>query len=151
MRDGILGIDLGTSGVKVIVTKNGREQKIREGYESTDPKGWFDAICRATKVLDLSEVRAIGLSSQVGTYIYETENGVHTVGWRESVGTEEVEQLLNDIPHEVFIKEISMPHPRIISYPLPRISYIKKYHSVKKYMPTKRLLNRKTNGQTCDR
>ena len=27
MRDGILGIDLGTSGVKVIVTKNGREQK----------------------------------------------------------------------------------------------------------------------------
>ena len=152
MRDGILGIDLGTSGVKVIVTKNGREQKIREGYESTDPKGWFDAICRATKVLDLSEVRAIGLSSQVGTYIYETENGVHTVGWRESVGTEEVEQLLNDIPQEVFIKEISMPHPRIISYPLPRISYIKKYHSVKNIcQPKDYLIERLTGKRVTDK
>lgn len=127
MIPNILGIDLGTSGIKLIYsTKNG-SLKVREKYEECTPNGWWKALCKATEQLDLSEVQAIGLSSQVGTYII---NNTENIGWSDQVGQEELEEVIKSQPQEVFLREISMPHPRILSYPLPRLRYIKKQYGM---------------------
>lgn len=120
----ILGIDLGTSAVKLIYNNGEKVIKAREKYLSSDTDGWWNALCRAAKKLDLSAVRAIGLSSQVGTYIVD---GKHHISWSEDCGKDELDQILAEVSREEFLREISMPHPHIISYPLPRLLYIKKH------------------------
>jgi len=150
MTENILGIDLGTSSVKLIFGKNGANIKAREGYSEISVDGWWDAICRAARTMDLSEVRAIGLSSQVGTYIID---GGAVIGWNTGVGKEELDAILSDIPREVFIKEISMPHPSIISYPLPRLKHIlSRYDGVKKIcMPKDLICERLTGSYVSDK
>lgn len=150
MTENILGIDLGTSSVKLIFGKDGKNAKAREGYSEISTRGWWDAICRAAKTMDLSEVRCIGLSSQVGTYIID---GGDVIGWNTGVGKEELDAILFDIPREVFIKEISMPHPSVISYPLPRLKYIlDHYDGAKKIcMPKDFICERLTGNYVSDK
>lgn len=123
MTDRILGIDLGTSSVKLVYSQNGNVIKEKESYCEISPNGWWDALCKACKRLELSEVRAVGLSSQVGTYV---TNGTHTVSWNEPIGKDELSEVLSAVTREEFINEISMPHPKLISYPLPRLLNIKR-------------------------
>ena len=121
MINGILGIDLGTSSVKLFLKDENGTKKAKESYSSPSPDGWWSALCKAAKSLDLSGVKAIGLSSQVGTYIINEEKAI---SWNSSVGKEELDLILSDLSQEIFEEEISMPHPKIISYPLPRIKHI---------------------------
>ena len=145
MTEKILGIDLGTSSVKLIFGKNGTSIKAREGYSEISVNGWWEAICRAARSMDLSEVRCIGLSSQVGTYIIDD---CDVIGWNTGVGKQELDSILSDIPREVFIKEISMPHPSVISYPLPRIKYIlSHFDGVKKICMPKDLICERLTGE----
>ena len=145
MTENILGIDLGTSSVKLIFGKDGKNVKAREGYSEISVDGWWEAICRAARSMDLSDVRCIGLSSQVGTYIID---GGDVIGWNTGVGKEELDSILADIPREVFIKEISMPHPSIISYPLPRMKYIlSHFDGVKKICMPKDLICERLTGE----
>lgn len=145
----VLGIDLGTSGLKLIYGTEDENIKVREEYAQCTPKGWYEALCRATKQCDLSKVRAIGLSSQVGTYII---NDVDCISWNEQIGKEEVEEILQMESQEVFLREISMPHPRILSYPLPRLSYIKKHYGmpVSVCMPKDYLIEKLTEERVSD-
>ena len=124
MTDKILGIDLGTSSVKLIYCENGSVKKLKRSYLSVSPDGWWDAICSACQEIDLSSVRVIGLSSQVGTYVID---GCNVIGWNEPTGKDQLDRLLSSVTREEFIEEISMPHPRLISYPLPRLMYIKEH------------------------
>lgn len=122
----ILGIDLGTSSVKMILKSyDGAAVKVKEGYEETTPAGWRNAVKKALAGLDLTCLAAIGLSSQVGTYII---NGKDVIGWGGKEGTEELEEIRKCYSRELFLEEISMPHPNIISYPIPRLMYIKKHY-----------------------
>ena len=125
MISGILGIDLGTSSVKLIFTDGARTYKSGERYESADPEGWWSALCRAARGIPAERVRAVGLSSQVGTYV---TSGGECIGWSEPVGRAELDGILSEIPREEFEREISMPHPLVASYPLPRLKYIKEKH-----------------------
>ncbi len=119
-----LGIDLGTSAVKLLLWKGeGNVEKARAAYSEISPKGWLAAIGEAAAMLDLSCVSAIGLSSQVGTYVV---NGQEVISWNEGAGAEELAFLKEKYSKETFIREIAMPHPDIVSYPLPRLLYIKK-------------------------
>ena len=121
MINDILGIDLGTSSVKLFLKNKNGMKKARESYSSASPDGWWSALCKAAKSLDLSGVKAVGLSSQVGTYIINKEK---TLPWNCGEGKEELDLILSDLSQDFFKKEISMPHPKIISYPLPRIKHI---------------------------
>jgi len=126
MSKNILGIDLGTSSVKLILRyKDGNIKKSKASYSEKKPKGWIDAIKEAAEKLDLSELDGIGLSSQVGTYII---NDKDVIGWDSGAGKEEVEISKSRYSKETFIKEIAMPHPDISSYPIPRLMYIKKHY-----------------------
>lgn len=123
MNKAVLGIDLGTSSVKVMLKyKNGDVKKVRESYDEISPKGWSEAIRKAVLKLDISDVSAVGLSSQVGTYIIDDEK---VISWNDGVGREELGKLKQRYESKDFLEEISMPHPDIISYPLPRLIYIK--------------------------
>lgn len=123
----VLGIDLGTSSVKIIQRyMDGTVVKTKAGYEKISPKAWWIAVKCALSKLNLDDVTAIGLSSQVGTYIV---NGADVISWNDGIGSEELEKILHEYSTEEFITEISMPHPNIISYPIPRLMYIRKQYS----------------------
>ncbi len=122
MNKSVLGIDLGTSSVKILqLFQNGAKCIARASYKEISKEGWWSAICRALTMLDLESVEAISLSSQVGTYIV---NDSDVISWNSGAGKEEVSEIKKKYEPEIFLKEISMVHPNIISYPIPRIKYI---------------------------
>ena len=120
----ILGIDLGTSSVKMIYDDGKTVHKVKEKYEEISTDGWMSAIKKCTSRLDLSDLRAVGLSSQVGTYLVDFKD---VISWNDPEGKDELDEILQAVPREEFISEIGMPHPNIISYPLPRLLYIKRH------------------------
>lgn len=124
-KAGVLGIDLGTSSVKMLLKyKDGTSAKIRQGYKENTPSGWWKAVKSALAELDPEGIAAIGLTSQTGTYIVD---GKEVLPWSGKEGEEELAELKESCDGKVFIEEISMPHPDLISYPLPRLMYIKKH------------------------
>ena len=149
MISGILGIDLGTSSVKLIYSDGKRTYKSGKRYESADPDGWWKAVCLAAKEIPMDGIRAVGLSSQVGTYV---TSGGECIGWSEPVGSEELDGILSEVTREEFEREISMPHPMVISYPLPRLKYIKEKHPDTKWvcMPKDILCERLTGRRITD-
>ena len=97
--------------------------KVKEKYESVSPDGWMSAIRKCTAQLELSGLRAVGLSSQVGTYLVDFKD---VISWNDPAGKEELGEILASVSREEFVRETGMPHPNIISYPLPRLLYIKR-------------------------
>lgn len=127
MCENILGIDLGTSSVKILLRhSDGKIEKARANYTEKSPTGFLIAIKDAVKKLDVSDLCAIGLSSQVGTYIV---NDTEMISWDAPIGREELETIKKKYSNDVFVQEIAMPHPDIISYPIPRLMYIMKHYN----------------------
>ena len=127
----ILGIDLGTSSVKILQRfDDGTIVKTKSAYDEISPNGWWKAIKQALSQLELTNVSAIGLSSQVGTYIVDDKE---VIGWNTGIGAEELKEVKEKFSAKDFLDEISMPHPNLVSYPIPRLLYIKKtYPEVQK-------------------
>lgn len=126
MRQSILGIDLGTSSVKLLQWyTDGTVRKVKETYDGSGCESWIRAVYQAVGKIDASSVTAVGLSSQVGTYVVD---GRDVISWRSPEGKEELDILRKEIGADVFLREISMPHPEIHSYPIPRLMYIKKHY-----------------------
>ena len=126
MNKSVLGIDLGTSSVKILQKfQDGTIVKSRSSYESITPEGWWKAICQALAELDLTNVAAISLSSQGGTYIINEED---VISWHSNIGMTEVKEIREGYDPELFLREISMVHPNIVSYPIPRVKYIKEHY-----------------------
>ncbi len=146
MNEGFLGIDLGTSSVKVLlITEEGVQSGNSAVYEEISPAGWMDAVRRALRPLRKETIRAIGLSSQVGTYIVDETT---VIPWNSPEGKEELHQLKARYPKERFIEETAMPHPDILSYPLPRLLYImRRYPNVRRIAQPKDLLLLRLTGQ----
>ena len=79
MNKSVIGIDLGTSSVKILqMFPDGTNRTSRASYKAINKDGWWEAICRALARLELDKVEAISLSSQVGTYIV---NGTEIISW----------------------------------------------------------------------
>lgn len=120
----ILGIDLGTSSVKLLLLhEDGTIEKTKEAYGGIGCHYWVNALLDALKRIDVSSVSAIGLSSQVGTYLVDQKE---VISWNSPEGKEELKRLKSEVDTDIFIREISMPHPDIHSYPIPRLMYIQK-------------------------
>ena len=150
MRQCVLGIDLGTSSVKIVKKyRDGHIEKLKNTYEEPLPWGWWNSIVKLLEKIEWKEVTAIGLSSQVGTYIV---NHKEVISWNSTAGREEVKWWKNNYPKEKFIEEISMPHPDIISYPLPRLKYIKEHFEnlEKVYQPKEYILEKLTGELVTD-
>ena len=141
----VLGIDLGTSSVKIVKKyRNGRIEKMKNTYREVLPFGWWEAICELLEQIDWNEVLAIGLSSQVGTYLIDEKE---VIGWNSNIGKKELDWWKTNYSKQTFVEEISMPHPEIISYPLPRLKYINEHYvNVKKISQPKEYIIEKLTG-----
>ncbi len=142
----IAAIDLGTSSVKVLLTESGKTvKKAKRTYTEKSVSGWMEAVCEAlSEITKNAEIEAVALSSQVGTYII---NGYDVISWQDAAGKDEVVKVKSDFTQEEFVREISMPHPEIISYPIPRLMYIKKHYDVKSVCQPKDEIIRLLTGQ----
>lgn len=140
MNKCLLGIDLGTSSVKVLARYfDGKIVKASAGYEEISVPGWLNAMTKALRQIDCGEAIAVGLSSQVGTYIVRSriqdncqsaqqDFCENIISWNDAAGEAELKRLKEKYSREEFIAHIAMPHPDIISYPLPRLLYIKEHY-----------------------
>ena len=147
-----LGIDLGTSSVKaLLLSREGVVCKEKCAYAEEGPRGWWAATVRAVRTLcrEADEVRAIGLSSQVGTYLTDTGE---VLSWQSHAGEEELSVLLSRFSEDRFLSEIAMRHPALASYPLPRLAYIKKHFPAARavMMPKDFLITRLTGNTVSD-
>jgi len=117
---GFLGIDLGTSSVKLLFrSRDGNILRAREAYTEKTPQGWWAALCRGIGKLPPLEIEGVGLSSQVGTYL--VNGGESIIGWDAAAGVEELNKIKGDISQETLLSEISIHHPDLLSYPMPAI------------------------------
>ena len=146
MNKCVLGIDLGTSSVKIIKKyQNGHIEKLKNTYQEPLPLGWWRAVCELLEQIDWNEVSAIGLSSQVGTYLVDEKE---VISWNSSAGKEELKWWKTHYSKQQFVEEISMSHPDIISYPLPRLKYIKEhFKEVKKISQPKEYIIEQLTGE----
>jgi len=146
-----LGIDLGTSSIKGILrSAEGEQYKAKLGYSEPTPAGWRAAMRELIATLlanaGHASVAAVGFSSQVGTYVVD---GKEVISWRTDAGREELKTVKSTVAEADFIREISMPHPDLISYPLPRLLYIQKqYGSACEVLMPKELMIRALTGET---
>lgn len=146
-----LGIDLGTSGIKLLlVTPQGQIKRAKCPYINPDPAGWCDALKKAVAMLkeqdSLTGLGAIALSSQVGTYLLDTGE---VLPWNSAAGKEELQRIQAEVRSEEWLPEIGMDHPKLISYPLPRLLYIKKHFpKCRSVLMPKELLLRELTGNT---
>lgn len=146
----LLGIDLGTSSLKLLLRRSdGSVEKAREPYTEHTPDGWWAALIRAASGLELGGVDAIGLSSQVGSYVID---GTHTVCWNGPEGLSQLHMLKREFGRETFLHEIGMDHPDLISYPLPRLMYFKEAYPRFRHvcMPKELLIERLTGNYVSD-
>ena len=141
----VLGIDLGTSSVKVLQRyADGSVARIRAGYGELGPQGWWQAVKAALAQADLETVEAVGLSSQVGTYVVDEDV---VIGWSSGIGAKELSGIKDAYDAGEFVKEISMPHPDIASYPIPRLKYIgERYPGAGRVCQPKDLICEKLTG-----
>lgn len=141
----VVGIDLGTSSVKVLQRyEDGTIRKGKAGYREISEEGWWNGVKEALLQLDLESVEAIGLSSQVGTYIVD-DKWINS--WNSGIGEEQLKWLKQQKGQDEFLQEISMPHPNITSYPLPRLKYMnEQYPEAKQICQPKDFICEKLTG-----
>lgn len=150
MGSGYIGIDLGTSSVKVLLaTATGTLARAKCAYAAAGPRGWCDALAKAVAELkdamSVTTVGAISLSAQVGTYITD---GGEIISWSDAAGKEELDEVCRMVSDDEWLREIGMLHPALISYPLPRLLYITRHFSqCKAVMMPKEWLTRELTGE----
>lgn len=149
-----LGIDLGTSAVKLLlVTPQGDRKRAKCPYSQANASGWREALKLAVDMLkqqdSLESLCGIALSSQVGTYLTDTGE---LINWESAAGKDELRQIKASVPDAQWIEQIGMTHPDLVSYPLPRLLYIKRHYPQCRAvrMPKELLLQELTGNTVTD-
>lgn len=152
MNNYYLGLDLGTSSLKGIYKIPGGSsftQKV--SYTENTVDNWLSAFEQFFIEMP-ADIRkntcAISISSQVGTYITK-DNSV--IPWFSDAGKKELDEIKSIITDNEFSAALGMKHPDIISYPLPRLLYLKKYNLCNKLvMPKEFLIEYLTGNYVTD-
>lgn len=152
MKKFLVGLDIGTSSVKLLAfSLDGTSIKCRAFYNENSLSGYWSAIkevvAQLLQQIDATNIQGLCISSQVGSYVVD---GKELVLWGQDCGADELKTIKEKVSQEEFISEISMPHPEIISYPLPRLLFIKKnFKSAKKVCQLKDYFIEKLTGCYC--
>jgi xylulokinase len=159
----IIGVDIGTSAAKILcVDEKGPVAAIRKQYVTSAgnaPATWIDAVrdclARLKDKVDLNQAQAIAIASQVNTYILCDQNKPDdqwtVLEWTSQVGKEQLQNITSRFDADYFLKHISMPHPKMVSYPIVRIKYLKdvfarQWDSAQKILQPKDYLYYKLTG-----
>jgi xylulokinase len=138
-----LGIDLGTSGVKVAaVGSAGRLVATatapysldtpRPGWAEQHPARWWeatrDAIHRLARDIDAREIQAIGLSGQMHTLVLLDESGRPTrpaISWADTRSEEQVLRFRERVPHETLVGALG--NPAATGFTAPSLMWVKEH------------------------
>lgn len=138
-----VGIDLGTSGVKVAaVDADGRLASKatapyaldtpRPGWAEQDPGRWWDAtvqaIQRLTVDIDARRVRAIGLSGQMHTLVLldEADRPVRpAIGWADTRTGTQVGRMRERLPRETLVGALG--NPPATGFTAPSLMWVKEH------------------------
>ena len=125
----LIGIDVGTSGVKVILLDNNGDiaaniaieypvSRPKPTWSQQEPEDWWNATCDAIRKalshsgISVSDVKGIGLSGQmVGLVALDKNGGVirPCILWNDQRSVKETEELTAQIGLENILKETSNP------------------------------------------
>ena len=138
-----IGVDLGTTGVKVVMyDSSGREvgSEAEEiplatpapGWAEQSPECYYEIPCRLIKKLAEAvpggSVRALGISSQGITVIPVGRDGkplCDAISWLDTRAEEELSEILSETPEEE-LNRITGKHPSAL-YSLPKLMWLKKH------------------------
>lgn len=121
-----VGIDIGTSSVKVLGFSGKNRIFLKKSYTGDQPADYLNIVKEIIdELIEKTEnnVESIAFSSQTGTYVVDDEK---IIKWNQNAGKLELDEILKTTAKAKFLSEIQMNHPALISYPLPRLLYIKK-------------------------
>ena len=139
----LLGIDVGTSGVKVILVGEEGEitANLTEEYETSSPRpqwseqhpdDWWDATCRAVRQALLqsecrpADLRGIGLSGQMVGLVALDEQGQvirPCILWNDQRSAPQTEELTAQIGQETILRETS--NPLFATFVAPKLLWMK--------------------------
>ena len=120
------GIDIGTSSLKALAFLDNDRIFIKKTYKGNKPSDYVDIVKEVIGELITktnNNIESIAFSSQTGTYVIDDEI---LIKWNDDKGSEELNEVQKKIKQKVFLNEIQMKHPSLISYPIPRLLYVKK-------------------------
>ena len=139
----ILGVDLGTSSVKVaLVEPDGTPLATasraypldtpRPGWAEQDPERWWDATCdavhEATRSAGRTDVAAIGLSGQMHTLVLLDANDRAVrpaLSWADGRSAAVLEDLSRRVPHE---RQVAVLGNRFVAgFTGPSLAWIRTY------------------------
>lgn len=141
MKEVVLGIDLGTSSIKVIAvnqqgdvieSKNASLSLIQEqsGYSEQDPEAWFQATKKAIIALMSSskmkdyDVKGISFSGQMhGLVIVDKDGHVlrNAILWNDTRNSEQCRQIIDKFGHRV------NENPVLEGFTLPKMLWVQQH------------------------
>lgn len=141
----LIGIDVGTSGTKVLLTDTTgwiaasvtREYALHQpqsGWAEQDPANWWQAVCEGIRgVLDKSGIRAaqiacIGLTGQMHSMVMlDQDHHVlrRAILWCDQRTEAECEQITSTVGHDRYIQIAA--NPPLTGFTCPKILWVKKH------------------------
>lgn len=141
-REMLIGVDVGTTSVKAILfdLAGGVIDRYAEPYETVhgkhgvveqNPELWIQHIIAALSQFDanhdLSEVRALGLTSQVNTHLFVDQNGealAPAIVWQDGRCADVAERLDQQVPVEDRVRWWGAPRPIDASHCMSRMAWM---------------------------
>ncbi len=138
-----LGIDIGTTKIKLLVLNQEGEivfkrttailsQFGENGVVEINPYLWIKAVADLSKELNLSDVKAIGLSGQMHTLVLLDKKYIpvrNAIVWADSRGKEEEKFLNENFGNEILTRCGSVP---ATSFTLTKLLYLLKHDELSK-------------------
>lgn len=136
------GIDLGTSGIKIVLadsddqlaasaSRSVNTKCLHDGWNEQNPDDWWDAVCACFDELAqnkslMSRVKGIGLSGQMlgPVFIDKSDNAIRDVIlWNDSRSINECSELLELVP-DIGLRTNCTPDPGVVA---PKLRWLAKH------------------------
>ena len=126
MKKYVVGIDLGTSSVKLFVS-GGDTAPVRAEYADADfESGVRAALKQLYRSVSPEEIASVGFSGQTGTYLVVRDGQVcHSVYWHEPGRESALARTMEMFGEADWIRMTGMRHPHLASYPVPTILHFR--------------------------
>lgn len=142
----LIGIDVGTTAVKaVLMDENGRSRDRfvmpypihhpEAGRAEQDPADWMRGVTGALEAFaastDLSNLRGVGITSQVNTHVFVDANGdplLPAIVWQDGRCAEDAATLESRTSPEEKTKWFGGPVPIDASHALSRMAHVARVH-----------------------
>ncbi|WP_456278936.1 xylulokinase [Bacillus sp. AK128] len=143
----VIGVDLGTSAVKVLLVNQSGEIidevskeypliQEKDGYSEQDPNEWIEKTTAALKELverfagDVSSIEGISFSGQMHGLVLLDENQQvlrHAILWNDTRTTEQCRQIYELVGEEKLLQITK--NPALEGFTLPKLLWVKQYES----------------------